>query len=101
MFTPFRLITLLVIFSALSAVAQQKRGAEIPWITYEAEHMKTTGTVMGPKYAPYRVETESSGQQCVKLNVKKQFVEFTSSAAANTMVIRYSLPDNSKGSGTT
>jgi len=100
MFTRFKLITLLFIFNTLSAVAQ-KRGAQVPWITYEAEHMKTTGTVMGPKYAPYLVETESSGQQCVKLSAKKQFVEFTSSATANSMVIRYSLPDNAQGTGTT
>jgi len=28
-------------------------GADMPWTTYQAEDMKTTGTVLGPKYDPY------------------------------------------------
>jgi len=61
--------------------------------------MNTTGTIMGPRYDPYQVETESSGQRCVKLNAKDQFVEFTALAKANSMVIRFSLPDNKEGTG--
>jgi len=80
--------------------AQQKYGAAIPWTTYEAEHMHTTGTVLGPVYDPYNVETESSGQQCVKLGSKGQYVEFTAKAKANSLVVRYSLPDSNDGNGT-
>jgi hypothetical protein len=54
---------------------------------------------MGPKYEPYHVETESSGQKCVKLSQKGQYVEFTSSVNANSMVIRYCLPDSQEGNG--
>ena len=90
----------ILVFSTLLCTAQEKRGAAIPWTSYEAEHMKTSGTVMGPKYDPYLVETESSGQQCVKLNAKGEYVEFTASANTNGMVIRYSLPDSKKGNGT-
>ncbi len=86
-------------FSSLLCSAQQKCGAIIPWITYEAENMNTTGTVMGPKYDPYQVETESSGQKCVRLSSNKQFIEFTSSAIANSMVIRFNLPDSKQGGG--
>lgn len=86
--------------STLICSAQEKRGAIIPWRTYEAENMHTTGTVMGPKYEPYQVETESSGQKCVKLSQKGQYVEFTSLENANSMVIRYSLPDSKEGKGT-
>jgi hypothetical protein len=92
-------LIVILMLSALICSAQQKRGAIIPWTTYEAENMRTTGTVMGPKYEPYQVETESSGQKCVKLSQKGQFVEFTSSVNANSMVIRYSLPDNKEGNG--
>src|SRR3954469_2163573 len=74
-------------------------GADIPWTTYEAEEMKTTGTVLGPKYAPFLVETESSHQKCVKLAASGEYVEFTAQARANAMVIRYSLPDSPKGGG--
>ena len=96
----YKCISIILIFAALTVSAQEKRGAVIPWITYEAEHMRTTGTVLGPKYEPYQVETESSGQQCVKLKSKGQYVEFTSLARANSMVIRFSLPDSKDGNGT-
>lgn len=96
----FNCIIIIFVFNSLISSAQEKRGATIPWTTYEAEDMKTNGTVMGPKYEPYQVETESSGQKCVKLGVKGQFVEFTSTTNANSMVIRFSLPDSQDGSGT-
>jgi len=92
------LIAILII-NRLVCPAQEKRGAYIPWTTYEAEQMNTTGTVMGSKYGPYQVETESSGQKCVNLSDKGQYLEFTSSENANCMVIRYSLPDGKKGNG--
>jgi hypothetical protein len=74
-------------------------GADTPWTTYEAEAMRTTGTVLGPRYDPYQVETESSGQKCVRLEAA-QYVEFTAAAGANAMVVRYSLPDAPSGGGT-
>lgn len=92
------LVTILV-FSTCTCLAKEKNGANIPWTTFEAENMKTTGTVMTPKYSPYQVETESSGQKCVKLNAKGQFVEFTASVIANSMVVRFSLPDKKEGNG--
>ena len=73
-------------------------GADMPWTTYEAEDMKTTGKVLGPNYGPNVVEAESSGQRCVTLN-SKEYVEFKSQAAANAMVVRYSLPDADTGGG--
>ena len=62
--------------------------------------MKSTGLVLGPKYDPNRVETESSGEKCVKLVGAGEYVEFTAVANANAMVIRYSLPDAEQGGGT-
>ncbi|MBC7486826.1 MAG: hypothetical protein H7282_08745, partial [Cytophagaceae bacterium] len=69
---------ILVLFacSTLTAFSQEKRGAEMPWTTYEAETMKPTGTVLGPKYTAHQVETESSGQKCVKLTKAGQNVSF-------------------------
>jgi hypothetical protein len=80
--------------------AQGHRGAEMSWTTYEAEAMKSTGTVLGPKYGPHLVETESSGQQCVRLAEAGQYVAFTAQSAANAMIVRYSLPDAVEGGGT-
>ncbi len=62
--------------------------------------MKTTGAVLGPKYEPFLVETESSGERCVKLAAAGEYVEFTVAAAANALVLRYSLPDAPQGGGT-
>ena len=71
--------------------AQAFRGADIPWITYEAEDMTITGATLGPKYDPYLAETESSGRKCVKpaypQDLKPQ-PEATVSAITNK------LPDN-------
>jgi hypothetical protein len=74
-------------------------GADIPWTTYLAADMKTTGTVLGPKYGPNLVETESSSQRCVKLVAAGEYVEFTVQSPANAMVVRYCLPDAEDGAG--
>jgi hypothetical protein len=72
----------------------------MPWTTYEAAGLKTTGVVLGPKYDPNVIETESSGQKCVKLAAAGEYVEFTAAADANALVVRYSLPDAIEGGGT-
>jgi hypothetical protein len=79
--------------------ARSAVGADIPWISYPAADMKTTGTVLGPKYDPFLVETESSGQKCVKLSAAGDYVEFTVASPANAMVVRYCLPDSEDGEG--
>jgi Pectate lyase superfamily protein/Divergent InlB B-repeat domain/Abnormal spindle-like microcephaly-assoc'd, ASPM-SPD-2-Hydin len=73
-------------------------GANVPWTTYEAESMATTGTILGPGYAPNTVTAESSGRQCVQLT-NGQYVQFTAQAPANSIVVRYSVPDTTNGIG--
>ncbi|EEF60604.1 glycosyl hydrolase family 28-related protein [Pedosphaera parvula] len=88
------------LFAAICSISVRAGvGADTPWTTYEAEEMKTTGTVLGPKYAPFLVETESSQQKCVKLAAPGEYVEFTAQSAANAIVVRYSLPDSETGGG--
>lgn len=41
---------LIGLFSLLNCPAQEPPGAAIPWTTYEAEQMRTTGTILGPAY---------------------------------------------------
>jgi len=99
--TPSGLWRALTVSCALGACsASANVGADMPWTTYEAEGMKTTGVVLGPKYDPNVVEAESSGQKCVKLVATGDFVEFTAGANANALVVRYSLPDANEGGGT-
>ncbi len=99
--TPSILWRVLVLSSAIwTCEASARVGADMPWTTYEAEGMKTTGLVLGPRYDPNLVETESSGQKCVKLAVAGDYLEFNAEAKANALVIRYSLPDAKDGGGT-
>jgi hypothetical protein len=63
--------------------------------------MKTNGVVLGPKYEPHNLATEASGQKCVKLTAAGEFVEFPALAQANTLVIRFSVPDSKDGNGAT
>lgn len=90
---------LILVLASCSQPVRGRIGAEMPWTTYEAEDMKTTGTVLGPKYGPFLVEMESSGQKCVKLRAAGEYVEFTVQSPANAMVVRYSLPDALAGGG--
>ncbi len=85
--------------AAMSLAADRPIGAEIPWTTFEAENMRTSGAVLGPVYAPHRVEMESSGQKCVKLGRAGEFVEFTATDDFDALVLRYSLPDAPTGGG--
>ncbi|MDB6169303.1 MAG: parallel beta-helix repeat [Verrucomicrobia bacterium] len=93
-------IALILACAACSSQARAGVGADLPWVTYEAEAMKTTGRVLGPRYDPHLVETEASGQKCVKLAAPGDFVEFSAAATANALVIRYSLLDAKEGGGT-
>jgi hypothetical protein len=75
-------------------------GATVPWTTYEAENMATSGSVLGPQYGPNAFASEASGRKCVLLNATTQYVQFTAQAAANAIVVRYSVPDTADGTGT-
>jgi hypothetical protein len=97
--------TIILAVMAMSVALTQARtlpascGASVPWTTYEAEDMTNTGTVLGPEYGPNVVASESSGRICVMLNAPGQYVEFAARAAANAIVVRYSLPDTTNGIG--
>jgi hypothetical protein len=94
-----RLVAILAFFFSLPS-ARAFSGAAVPWTTHEAEDMATTGTVLGPQYVPNVVASESSGRKCVQLNATGQHVQFTAQAAANAIVVRYSVPDSANGAGT-
>ncbi len=98
------ILTLLV--SLNSAVAST--GATVAWTTYEAEAMTINGgTILGPPpvsvdknaVVTNTVAGEASGRQCVQLAGTGQYVQFAAQAAANTLVVRYSVPDTADGVG--
>ena len=104
-----RAFAILLIFLSPLGAARAGTGASVPWTTYEAEAMAINGgTVLGPppravdKNATVTntVTSEASGRQCVQLSGTGQYVEFAAQSAANTLVVRYSVPDTADGTGT-
>ncbi|MER6672659.1 CARDB domain-containing protein [Streptomyces sp. NPDC000983] len=79
------------------------RGAAVPYTEYEAEAAQYNGTLLETDaertFGHTNFATESSGRKSVRLNSTGQFVEFTSTNAANSIVVRNSIPDAAGGGG--
>lgn len=79
------------------------RGAAVPWVEYEAEAANYQGTLLVTDplrtFGHTNFATESSGRRSVRLNTTGQFVEFTSTNASNSIVVRNSIPDAPTGGG--
>ena len=79
------------------------RGAAVPWTEYEAEAARYQGTLLTADplrtFGHTNFATESSGRQSVRLTSTGQFVEFTSTNQANSIVVRNSIPDAPGGGG--
>ncbi|MFD8500866.1 CARDB domain-containing protein [Amycolatopsis sp. NPDC059657] len=79
------------------------RGAAVPWTEYEAEAGRYQGTLLTADplrtFGHTNFATESSGRQSVRLTGTGQFVEITSASAANSIVVRNSIPDAANGGG--
>ncbi|MFH0174274.1 discoidin domain-containing protein [Streptomyces cacaoi] len=78
------------------------RGANMPYDMYEAEDGTTGGgaTTVGPNRTVGDLAGEASGRKAVTLNGTGEYVEFTTRAAINTLVTRFSIPDAPGGGGT-
>lgn len=74
-------------------------GAALPYQEYEAENGSTNASVYGPSRNYLSWEAEASGRKYVRLDATGKYVQWTASAAANTMVVRYSIPDAAAGGG--
>ncbi|MEV6174568.1 CARDB domain-containing protein [Streptomyces sp. NPDC051954] len=79
------------------------RGAAVPYVEYEAEDAQYTGTLLQTDsertFGHTNFATESSGRESVRLNSSGQYVEFTSTSASNSIVVRNSIPDAPGGGG--
>jgi hypothetical protein len=65
----------------------------MPFREYEAEDMETNGSTLGPSTAFGQVPAEASNRRAVRLSNVGDYVKFESKAAAQGVVIRYSIPD--------
>jgi hypothetical protein len=94
----FGLMAILALIHRADAAAAGQ-GAILPWVTYEAELAKTSGTVLGPDYTGQTPTREASGRRCVRLDATGEFLEFTAKADAQGVVVRYCIPDSPDGRG--
>jgi hypothetical protein len=81
------------------AGALAARGATMPFITYEAEDGRTNGALVGPGRTFGTVAAEASQRRAVRLETDGAYLEQTSTAPANAIVVRFSMPDAPTGGG--
>jgi len=82
-----------------ASVNKDYRGATVPYTSYEAEHAATNGEVIGPSRTYLEEASEASGRQAVRLDETGEYVEIKLAKPANSIVLRYSMPDSADGSG--
>jgi hypothetical protein len=91
--------------NAMSQTIVVGRGAAVPYTELEAENASYTGTLLVADalrtFSHTNFATESSGRKSVRLDSQGQYVEFTSTAAANSIVVRNVIPDSAGGGGMT
>jgi hypothetical protein len=81
------------------------QGMAMPWVELQAEdpaHATTNATVLAPtrtKWDKTAIQAEAIGRQAVQLNKTGDYVEFTTTTPANSIVVRYSIPDSADGTG--
>lgn len=81
-----------------SDAATGTSGASLPYVEMEAHNAKTNGTILGPNYQLGNLASDAVDRMAVQLT-SGQFVQFTLSQAANSINLRYSIPDASAGGG--
>ncbi|MFC7111222.1 CARDB domain-containing protein [Nonomuraea rubra] len=89
--------------NTLSQAITVGRGASVPYVEYEAEAAAYQGTLLQADplrtFGHTNFATESSGRKSVRLDNTGQYVEFTSTSPANSIVVRNSIPDAPGGGG--
>jgi hypothetical protein len=72
-------------------------GSPVEFVEYEAENAVTNARIVGPDRTFTTLASEASGRRAVLLEGKRDYVEFTLSAPANALTLRYALPDGFEG----
>lgn len=81
-----------------AVAADDQYGASVPYTRYEAEEAsRSDGTTLERSDDLESTAIEASGQSYVALNDKNSSVDFTASAAANALDLRFTLPDHTSG----
>ena len=80
-----------------SLLSNASYGASLPSTSYEAEAATFQGTLIAGSRTWGSLSSEASGRSAVQLSAAGQYVQFTLTAAARGVVVRYSIPDTSNG----
>ena len=72
-------------------------GSPLEWVEYEAENGTTNGRIIGPDRTFGTLASEASGRRAVLFERQGDYVEFTLSAPANALTVRYAVPDGPEG----
>jgi hypothetical protein len=83
-----------------NSLALSARGATLPYQEFEAEAGATNAQISGYDTTYLTVEAESSGRKFVSLKNQGHYVEWVAPKKANSLVVRYSIPDSPAGGGT-
>lgn len=75
------------------------RGATLPYWEYEAEAASTNAAVLAQSRTFGDVASEASGRSAIQLNETGHKVSFVTEHPANSIVVRYSIPDSTNGGG--
>ncbi len=78
--------------------ASPNAGATLPYVELEAHNANTNGTVLGPDYQLGDLASDGVDRTIVQLTQGK-YVQFTLPQAANSINLRYSIPDSASGGG--
>jgi hypothetical protein len=86
-----------------NGAARPARGATVPFVEYEAEAgtLSGAGTIIGPDTLVGTLAANASGRRAVTLAATGDAVEWTTTAPASGLTVRYSLPDAPGGGGLT
>lgn len=85
-----------------NATPPADRGMKAPWVEQQAEDAISNARVLGPsrsKWDASRIEAEAVGRRAVSLEKTGDYVAFTVTQPANSIVVRFSIPDSPTGGG--
>jgi len=78
------------------------RGYAAPWTEYQLENGRTNAKILAPnrtKWDKNIIQAEAIGRSAVQLDKTGDYVAITTTAQANSVVLRYSIPDSALGGG--
>lgn len=84
-----------------NSINRNYRGASSTALTYQAEDAVYTGSLLEDNRTYHEAASEASGRKAVQLSGTGEYIKITLKEPANALVLRYSIPDSTDGSGKT